>query len=253
MAIPRIVHYCWFGGKEMPSLVKKCINSWKKYLQGYEFRLWDERNFDVTINRYVEQAYKAKKYAFVADYVRLYALYHYGGIYLDTDVELLKPLDRFLSHRAFTGCESEEYCVTGVMGAEKHHPWIETLLEYYENREFIKSDGSYDLTPNTQIITKLTIEKYNWIPSNVYQELKDGLVIYPTDFFCPKDLRSRKLRITENTVAIHHFAASWLPLRQKVRSRVLSTLRKFLGERFYEKLRSYYRSISKRQKLGENN
>lgn len=200
----------------------------------------------MTVNKYVEQAYKAKKYAFVADFVRLYALYHYGGVYLDTDVELLKPLDKFLSHRAFTGCEDEKACVTGIMGAEKFHPWIKDLLEYYENRDFVDPNGKYDLTPNTQIITKITIEKYNWSPSNSYQELKDGLVIYPTDFFCPKDVRSKKLKITENTVAIHHFAATWVPLRQKLKNRFLLITRRTLGERLYGRLRLYYRTFCKK-------
>lgn len=227
----------------MPPLAKKCIASWMKHLQNYEFRLWNESNFDVTINKYVKQAYEARKYAFVADFVRLYVLYHYGGIYLDTDVELLKPLDRFLSHRAFTGCENEDYCVTGITGAERYHPWIKDLLEYYINKEFVRPDGKPELTPNTQIITKITVEKYGWVPSNTYQELKEGVAIYPTDFFCPKDVHSRKLRVTENTFAIHHFAASWLTWRQRFRKQFLFIIRLILGEKLFKKLRLFYHTV----------
>lgn len=232
----------------MPPLAKKCIASWSKCLQNYEFRLWNEANFDMKINKYVEQAYEVRKYAFVADFVRLYVLYHYGGIYLDTDVELLKPLDRFLSHRAFTGCENEKYCVTGVIGAEKFHPWIRDLLEYYGNKEFVGSAGKLNLIPNTQVITKITAEKYNWMPSNTYQELKDGLVIYPTDFFCPKDVHSRKLKITDNTVAIHHFAASWITWRQKLKKQFLFITRRALGEKLFGKLRLYYYTLCEKYK-----
>ncbi len=145
--IPKVVHYRCFGGSEMPELATRCIESWKRYLPDYEFVLWNEKNFNINVNEYVRQAYKTKKYAFVTDYVRLYALYHYGGIYMDTDVEVLRNLDVFLRHRAFTGCEDEDMCVTGIMGAVPYHPWIEKLLKDYNDREFIIGFRRVDLTP----------------------------------------------------------------------------------------------------------
>jgi mannosyltransferase OCH1-like enzyme len=139
----------------MPDLAVNCINSWKKYLPDYELVLWNEDNFDINSNQYVKEAYESKKYAFVTDYVRLYALYHHGGIYMDTDVEVLKSLDEFLEHTAFTGCENDQMCVTGTMASEKGHKWIEDLLNDYDDKKFILAEGSFDKTPNTQIITEL--------------------------------------------------------------------------------------------------
>ncbi|EIA2884059.1 glycosyl transferase, partial [Escherichia coli] len=147
--IPKKIHYCWFGRGPMPELALKCLNSWKVNLPDYELIVWNEDSFDITTNQYVKEAYESRKFAFVTDYVRLYALYHYGGIYMDTDVEVLKPLDNFLNHKAFTGCEDDMMCVTGTMGAEKEHSWIGDLLSGYENRKFLLPDGSFDKTPNT--------------------------------------------------------------------------------------------------------
>ena len=144
----------------MPELAVNCINSWKKYLPDYELVLWNEDDFYINCNQYVKEAYESKKYAFVTDYVRLYALYNHGGIYMDTDVEVLKSLDEFLEHRAFTGCENGHMCVTGTMAAEKGHKWIEGLLIDYNDKKFILPDGSFDKTPNIQMITELTINKY---------------------------------------------------------------------------------------------
>src|SRR5699024_8907222 len=127
--IPKIIHYCWFGGNELSKTTKVCINSWKKKLPDYKIIEWNESNFDINSNQYVKEAYQAGRYAFVTDYVRLYVLYHYGGIYMDTDVEVLKSLDSFLKHQAFTGCENEKNSVTGIIGSEKDHEWIKTLLD----------------------------------------------------------------------------------------------------------------------------
>lgn len=223
MVIPKIIHYCWFGQSQMPELAIYCINSWKKYLPDYEFILWNEDNFDINCNEYVKEAYESKKFAFVTDYVRLYALYNYGGIYMDMDVEVLKPLDKFLKHQAFIGCENNKICVTtgtGIMAAEKNHKWIEDLLKEYDERRFILPDGSYDTTPNTQIITKVTMEEYGWKPQNEHEVLKEGLNIYPFDYFCAKDLQTGRIDISENTHTIHHFSGSWLSRRDKLKSKI---------------------------------
>lgn len=221
MTIPRKIHYCWFGGKPLPPIVKKCINSWKKNCPDYEIIEWNEQNFDFNLNNYVKEAYEQKKYAFVTDYVRLYVLYHYGGIYMDTDVEVKKSLDPFLEHKAFTGCENEEYCVTGTMGAESKHPWIKDLLDQYLDRSFILPNGEIDTTPNTKIITRVTTESYGWIPSDQYQVLNEGLHIYPFSVFCAKDFKTGNVLVTNETYTIHHFSGSWLSKSNKLKAKII--------------------------------
>ena len=153
--IPKIIHYCWFGGNPLPEDAQKCIASWKKYCPDYEIREWNEENFDIQSNDYVKEAYEAKKFAFVTDYVRLYALIAYGGIYMDTDVEVVKSLDAFLKHKAFSGFESSNSIPTRLMASEKDYPLFKTLMDDYENRHFLKEDGSFDMTTNTVTITNL--------------------------------------------------------------------------------------------------
>ena len=122
--IPKIIHYCWFGGNPLPPLALKCIESWKKYCPDYEIKIWDESNFDININKYATEAYEAKKWAFVSDVARLWVLYNYGGIYMDTDLEVIKPLDEFLYHKAFSGFEDEVNIPTGIIASEKNNNWI---------------------------------------------------------------------------------------------------------------------------------
>ncbi|WP_084031650.1 glycosyltransferase family 32 protein [Anaerobacillus arseniciselenatis] len=208
--IPKIIHYCWVGPKEMPELERKCIESWDKFLPDYQKIFWNEDSFDINSNLFVKQAYGAKKYAFVSDYIRLYALYHYGGIYMDTDVEVIKSLDRFLTHPAFSGFESPGAIPTGAMGAVKGHPWINRLLEYYKDKSFYFDNGSMDLTTNVKIITDISEREFGLVKgNNNFQVLNNDVHIYPTDYFCPKEWWSRKMAITDNTHTIHHFSNSW--------------------------------------------
>ena len=209
--IPKIIHYCWFGRGEKPELALKCIESWKKYLPDYELNEWNEDNFDISQNRYVREAYDNRKFAFVTDYVRLYALYIEGGIYMDTDVEVLGNFDKFLHHHAFSGFETDGNVPTGMMAAEKGSIWAKELLDQYQDRVFVQSDGSFDMTTNTAVITNYMIDK-GLILNNQYQDFPGLCTMYPTDFFCPKDHRTGKIRCTKNTVCIHHFAGSWLNL-----------------------------------------
>ena len=137
MAIPKIIHYCWFGKNEYPPIMKKCLKSWKKNCPDYQFVLWNEDTFDINSSEWTRRAYETKKYAFVADYVRLKAIKEYGGIYLDIDQELIKPLDKFLTHRAFLGFMREDSVSMGIIGAELNHPTICDLFKHYDNREFI--------------------------------------------------------------------------------------------------------------------
>ena len=150
--IPKIIHYCWVGRNPLPDDVRHYIESWKKYCPDYKIIEWNEDNFDIFFNQYAREAYNAKKWAFVSDYIRLSVLNTYGGIYMDTDVEVVKNLDEFLSNKAFSGFESNKYIPTGIMGAEKGNAWIQYLLSYYDNRSFYLDDGTPDLTTNTVTI-----------------------------------------------------------------------------------------------------
>ena len=151
--IPKVIHYCWFGRGKMPELADTCIASWKKYLPDYTLHLWNEDNFDVTGIPYVKEAYEGRKFAFVTDYVRLYAIHQYGGVYMDTDVEVLKSLDDLLHLPAFSGFESEREIPTGIMASEQYGAWAAEQLKYYEGKHFRRADGSFDLTTNVEIIS----------------------------------------------------------------------------------------------------
>ena len=145
--IPKVIHYCWFGRNEKPNLFYKCFESWKKYCPDYEIIEWNEDNFDINMIPYVKEAYEAKKWAFVADYARLWIVYHYGGIYLDTDVELLRPLDNLLASEAFFGSEDEKSIATGLgFGARKGNNVVKCMLLDYSDQHFKNKDGTYDLT-----------------------------------------------------------------------------------------------------------
>lgn len=208
--IPKIIHYCWFGDKEMPELAQKCIASWKQYLPDYELRLWNEETFDLDMYPYAREAYDNRKFAFVTDVVRLWALNEFGGIYMDTDVEILKPLDDLLHLPAFTGYEGSvaNAPVTGLMASEAKGIWVREMLSYYDGRHFIKEDGKLDLTPNTDTIAKMmTIGGFNI--DGKYHVYKDNMHVFPVDYFCPLS-STRVLKLTKNSYCIHHFAGSWI-------------------------------------------
>lgn len=207
--IPKVIHYCWFGRGEKPELAKKCIASWKTFLPDYQIKEWNEDNFDINCNQYVKEAYESRKFAFVTDYVRLYAIYTEGGVYMDTDVEVLKTLDPFLHHHAFSGFETDGNVPTGMMAGEKGSIWAKELLDMYDNRKFIMADGSFDMTTNTTVITKYMLGK-GLVLNNRYQDFPGLCTMYPAEFFCPKDHRTGKIKCTHNTVCIHHFAGTWL-------------------------------------------
>jgi mannosyltransferase OCH1-like enzyme len=177
---------------------------------------WNEDVFNIASVPYVKQAYEARKYAFVSDYVRLYALYHYGGIYMDTDVEVIQSLDRFLTHEAFSGFEDEVYLQSGTMGAVKEHAWIKELLEYYADKQFTRPDGTYDMTTNTNIITRIC-SKWGLVANGQYQVLQNGVVFYPRTYFSPYDYINGESFRTEDSYTIHHFIQSWLPAHVRVR------------------------------------
>jgi hypothetical protein len=227
--IPKIIHYCWFGGKKLPAKAEMCLKSWKKYLPDYELRLWNEENFNLKINSYVTEAYEAGMYAFVTDYVRLYALYKDGGIYMDTDVEVLRNLDEFLILPAFSGFESNNFIPTGIMGSEKSGIWVKEQLGYYTDRHFRTSDGDCDTTTNVHIISK-SMSEGGFQFNNIRQDFNDIVTFFPSDFFCPKSYETGKIKLTSNSACIHHFTESWRP-RSK---RAIIKIRRFIGPKIYD-------------------
>jgi len=212
--IPKIVHYCWFGGKPLPSEAVKYIESWKKHLPDYKIIEWNESNFDLDMYSFTREALDNKKYAFITDVVRLYALKEYGGIYMDTDVEVLKSLDQFLIHTAFSGFENDDYVPTGIMASEKGGVWVNELLKYYENHPFVNDDGSFNMESNTSIITKMMLNK-GVVMNNKFQEIKEYVTFYPNDYFCPKSYKTGQIELTNNSYTIHHFAKSWITPRKR--------------------------------------
>ena len=216
--IPKVIHYCWFGENPLSELAQKCIASWQKYCPDYEIKEWNESNFDLNSCSYVKEAYAAKKWAFVTDYVRLYAMVTEGGIYMDTDVEVIKPLDPFLQHSAFSGFEDEVNIPTGIMACEKNFPLFKELLEDYNDRHFIKPDGKYDLTTNVVTITNLC-KKHGFVGNNSQQNIC-GFALYPHDVFCPKSHETGIITLTNRTVTIHHFSGSWKNKESKITAQI---------------------------------
>lgn len=234
--IPKIIHYCWFGGKEKPPLVKRCIESWEKHLKDYEIIEWNEDNFDIKSNKFVYEAYLSGKYAFVSDYVRLYAIYKQGGIYMDTDVEVLAPLDEFLVNKAFSGFESIDYVPTAIMGCEKNFKLFGEFLAYYNDKSFIKKDGSFDLTTNVRIMTKI-LEKYGLKKNGEFQIIND-FAIYPRDFFCPLDDTTGRMHKTKNTATIHWFNKSWINPHRRLRSKITKIFHRLFGVNCFKWIKS---------------
>lgn len=241
--IPKIIHYCWFGGNPLPADAKKCIESWKKFMPDYKIKEWNENNFDINSNLYVKQAYESRKFAFVTDYVRLFALVSEGGIYMDTDVEVLKSYDQFLHHTAFSGFENNNFVPTGMMAAEKGSRWATDLLYEYNHRTFIKDDGTLDTTTNTVTITEY-MKKQGLILNNTYQNFPGLVTMYPSEYFCPKDHGTGALYLTDKSVCIHHFACSWLPPKRRFLHKCKKAAVSMLGDKFVNFV-LHGRSISK--------
>ncbi len=198
----------------MPELAQKCIESWRKFCPDYEIIEWNETNYDITKNNYMHQAYENKKWAFVSDYARLDVVYNYGGIYLDTDVELIKPIDSLLEHEAFAGVEqNSEYVALGLgFGACERDTTIRAILNLYDNLEFIK-DGKPDLTPAPQIHTKAFYSLGYKYSSQI--TTCATFTIYTSEYFCPINYDTNEITITDNTYSIHHYTASWYGEQQK--------------------------------------
>lgn len=239
--IPKVIHYCWFGRKPLPKKARKCIESWKKHLPDYEIKEWNEDNFDVNCIPYTQEAYQAKRYAFVSDYARFYILYRYGGIYFDTDVEVLRSIDDIIVHGAFMGNEAIvqkdiPICINpGLgMGCEANNTVLESIIDYYSTMHFVDADGKQNLQTivqyTTEILYKFGLKKQDSI------QCVGGFRIYPKEYFNPYDCVLEKMVITNNTRTIHHFAGSWRTPKERFMSFVEKKLGR-TGVRFIHRLK----------------
>lgn len=215
--IPKIIHYCWLGGNPLPKSAKKCIESWKKFCPEYQIIEWNEKNLDFeNVPNFVKQAYEAKAWGFVPDYFRLWIIYNYGGIYLDTDVQMIKSFDSLLNNDAFAGFEAENYVNLGVgFGAEKAHPMIKEHLDLYNHISFFNEDGSLNKVPSPKITTKWLVSKGLVLGKNQIETV-EGLKIYPKEYFAPKSFDTGAVKITKNTFSIHQYDASWFTEEEKL-------------------------------------
>lgn len=225
--IPKKIHYCWFGGNPLPKDVQKYIDTWRKYCPDYEIKEWNEQNFDIHLNRYVEEAYQQKKWAFVSDVARIYALYTEGGIYMDTDVEVVRNLDPLLNSRGFLGFEGTRWIATNIVGFESNHELLKQFLDSYNHRVFLRQDGSLDQTTNVEELTKLLVEEYSLLLNGKLQNLLGDVTIYPTDYFSPYDYIQGKLKRTSNTYSIHWFSQTWIG-QSKWRKKIAQIIHRIL-------------------------
>lgn len=236
--IPKKIHYCWFGGKPLNKLGKKCLKSWKKYFPDYEIIEWNESNFDFNCCQYVKEAYEAKKWAFVSDYARYKILYEQGGVYFDTDVEVIKSFDSILEKGAFMGCEDSSMTVAPGLGmaVEPGNPFYKEVLEDYEKSSFIKEDGSLNLYT---IVTRTTdLLRKHGLTSDEGIQTVEGITIYPARYFCPINMATGKLELTPDTYSIHRYAASWVSSKERLRGKIYFAIVKIFGEKFAKKTRS---------------
>ena len=241
--IPKIIHLCWLSGDPYPSKIEKCLKSWEKYLPDYEITLWDTKRFDLNSSLWVKQAFENKKYAFAADYIRFYALYHMGGVYLDSDVEVLRSFDDLLDLPYFIGAEKAQTPEAAIIGAEKGCDWIKRCLDYYQDRSFVKDDGTLDIRKLPEIM----VEQIQTLKSLRVLSLKDSQSIRKLNmqkevlefndvFFSPKVFDSREVEITPYTYAIHHYQNSWFSPKAKAYYRSRSFLVKLFGLSFVRKV-----------------
>lgn len=216
--ISKIIHYCWFGGKEKPDSVKQCIESWKQYCPDYEIKEWNESNFDIQANDYCREAYEAKRWAFVADYARLNVLYEYGGIYMDTDVEVVRPFDPLLNRNGFLCFENDDNVSIGTFGVAKHLLLVNDFLQPYKGRHFKRDDGSFDMTTNLKIITQVLVERYGISLNGKEQVLSGDILVLPMEAFIAKSYLTGWIMRDENTYAIHHYSATWRDAEEQKRA-----------------------------------
>ncbi|MGC4129836.1 MAG: glycosyltransferase [Bergeyella sp.] len=235
--IPKLIHYCWLSNDPYPKEIQQYMKSWKEKLPDYEFILWDFKRFDRSKSLWVEQSFAAKKYAFAADYLRLYALYHYGGIYLDTDVEVFKSFDDLLSLPYVVGTEGGGWIEAGILGSEKGSDWLYDCLAYFE-KPFLKPDGSFDMVTLPQVMNRIISEKRKISVAERDEIFRDARENYNTnfylfqkDFFCAKDMGTGIVTRTSNTYSVHNFAMSWISAKNKFIPNLKRKIISIIGEK----------------------
>lgn len=241
--IPKVIHYFWFGEQPLSELAKKCIDSWKEFCPNYEIKLWNESNYDITKNEYMLQTYQAGKYGFTVDFARLDIIHTYGGIYLDTDVELLKPLDDLLDDNCFLGFESEKNVALGLgFGAESNNETIYALMRAYDDLDFILPNGELNLRPSPGIQSEV-MKKLGMIPNGKEQIIDGGCHIYPKSVFNPCDLETFRIDVKEETVSIHHYVGSWLTEKNHRNNKIYSIIARFGGVKLARLIRKTYKKL----------
>lgn len=240
----KIIHYCWFGGKSLPRLAKKCMKSWKKYLPDYEIKEWNENNVDLQACPFVKEAYENKKWAFVSDYARTKALYEMGGIYFDTDMMITKPINFLLDKETFLGVEDSMLVNAAVWGTKNPKSYFaKKMLDFYENLEHFDFQNIYTMSI-PRIITKI-LNEFNFDPTiERIQVLHDDIYIYPRQYFYPLSYDFNNNKFTEDTCMIHYFKATWIPKEEKI---AVSIQRKF-GNKFGTQLLNIYYKLCKIRK-----
>ena len=249
--IPKTINYCWFGRGEKDEIFYKCLESWKKYFPDYEIIEWNENNFDIYQNDYMKEAYEAKKYAFVSDFARIKIIYDHGGIYFDTDVEVLKDMHEILQKGAYIGCELPGQVQTGLgFAAEQHNIMVGKMLEQYNNLRFKLSNG-YNMVPCGKYNTKPFLE-CGWNRKNEITKIKD-MNIYPTEYFAPFNYQTGEVKITSNTYTYHHGNASWLPDYErnffKLKKKLVNQFGKMIGKIIYYTIKFFYLLFKNPKKL----
>lgn len=241
--IPHTIHYCWFGGKPLPKSVVKCINSWKKFFPEWEIKQWDESNFDINLIPYTREAASLGKWAFVSDYARFWILYHYGGVYFDTDVEVIRPMDDIIERGAFMSFE-KSHSGLGVnsglgIAAEKDSLIYQTILEHYSKLHFIDNNG--DVIPGTVVRHVTDVFKSHGLLLTDDIQIVAGITIYPNDYFNPLDDATGVLNVTSNTRSIHHYAKTWCDNYGPVRTFLMRKLHRIFGVAFFSRVKNTFR------------
>lgn len=228
--IPKIIHYCWLGENEIPDKDKRHIEQWKRMCPDYKFMFWNEKNYDISKIRYMREAYENRKWGFVPDYLRLDVVYNYGGIYLDTDVEMRKSFDMLLSNKAFVGFENEKKINLGSgFGAEPHNPIIKKMMDFYEDVAFVQKDGKFNLVPSPVFQTQV-LKECGLVCNGQYQEL-ENITVYPAEILSPLDFMTGELKETEKTISIHWYNASWHTQEEKRIIEQARTINKIFGKK----------------------
>lgn len=228
--IPKKIHYVWVGGNPIPPKIKRCMNTWKKHLKDFEIIEWNEKNFDINSHPFCKAAYEAKKWAYVSDYIRAYAIYNEGGVYLDTDNIVVDDIDDLLINRAFVGYENDEYPFTACFGAEKHHPLLKKLLDYYDKNDFRFDRNDQLKEVNTKIVANILINDYGCKIGNIEQLLDDDIKVYKKEVLCTPSKDSK---------VIHVFTGTWMegikPLKRKIVTFFKVRIKTKKGAELYQK------------------